>query len=287
MAIGRLHMNVGGVGKARPHASYITRKGRQADDGTQERLEAQGIGNMPVWAKRSPVAFWRAADTYERANGTTYREMEIAIPRELPADIRTSLVQAFVRQEIGDRHAYQWVIRTTVSSDGDEHPHAHIMFSERQVDNIERTADQYFKRANGKVPTQGGARKGYGPHGGAWRSHKEASEDLKALRGRWEELANEYLARAGREERIDMRSYVDRGLDIQPAARLSRTEWRNTESRKNVIAYRHATVELAQAEKEGQHAIPDKEAQIIALESEHAIRTTTQAAACETEPKCS
>ena len=85
--------------------------------------------------------------------------MEIAIPRELPTEIRTALVQAFVRQEIGDRHAYQWVIRTTVSSDGNEHPHAHIMFSERQVDNIERTADQYFKRANGKVPTQGGARK--------------------------------------------------------------------------------------------------------------------------------
>ena len=83
-----------------------------------------------------------------------------------------------------------------------------------------------------------------------------------------------------------MRSYADRGLDIKPAARLSRTEWRDAENRKNVIAYRYATVELAQAEKEGQHAIPDKEAQIIALEGEHAIGTTTQAA-CKTQPKCS
>ena len=41
-------MNVSGVGKARSHASYITRKSRKTDDETQERLDAHGTGNMPA-----------------------------------------------------------------------------------------------------------------------------------------------------------------------------------------------------------------------------------------------
>ncbi len=60
---------------------------------------------MPLWAQSDPVAFWRAADDYERVNGTTYREMEIAIPRELSVEDRTEFVRAFVRQEIGNAHA--------------------------------------------------------------------------------------------------------------------------------------------------------------------------------------
>lgn len=87
-------MAVGGAGKARPHASYITRKSRQANDGALERLDAQEAGNMPVWAQRNPIAFWRAADTYERANRTAYRAMEIAILRELSIEDRMALVWA-------------------------------------------------------------------------------------------------------------------------------------------------------------------------------------------------
>ena len=40
-----------------------------------------------------------------------------------------------------------------------ENPHAHLMFSERGHDGIERSAEQWFKRYNGKEPEKGGARK--------------------------------------------------------------------------------------------------------------------------------
>ncbi|RYF11553.1 MAG: MobA/MobL family protein, partial [Oxalobacteraceae bacterium] len=112
MAIARLRMKTGGAGKAGPHASYIFREGHYARDETLERLDATETGNMPSWAVNDPVSFWRAADAHERVNGTTYREMEIAIPRELAIEDRTALVREFVRQEIGDRHAYQWAIHT-------------------------------------------------------------------------------------------------------------------------------------------------------------------------------
>lgn len=66
-------------------------------------------GNMPAWAAHKPSEFWKAADTFERANGCTY-EIEIALPRELKSEQRLELVRDFVRQEIGDRHAYQFAI---------------------------------------------------------------------------------------------------------------------------------------------------------------------------------
>lgn len=163
MAIGRLSMKVGKAGKAGPHAAYIAREGQYAnrlDKG--ERLEATEVGNMPAWAADQPQAFWQAADAFERSNGTTYREMEIALPRELDAAQRVELVKDWVRQEIGDRHAYQWAIHVPLALDGKDQPHVHLMFSERQVDGIERDPEQYFKRYNGKSSEKGGARKEYG-----------------------------------------------------------------------------------------------------------------------------
>ncbi len=53
----------------------------------------------------NPSHFWQAADQFERANGSTYRELEIALPRELTPEQRLELVQDFVRQEAGERHA--------------------------------------------------------------------------------------------------------------------------------------------------------------------------------------
>jgi hypothetical protein len=273
VAIGRLKMKVGGTGKAGPHASYIFREGRYARDETLERLDATEAGNMPSWAVADPAAFWRTADAHERVNGTTYREMEIAIPRELSVEDRTALVKAFVAQEIGTAHAYQWAIHTPVmSSDGGEQPHVHLMFSERRIDGIERGPDQYFKRANSKAPERGGAKKGYGPRAGETLTRQERAEHLKELRGRWGALANDHLERAGQAERIDMRSYADRGIDVAPAARLLPSEWRDGETRDNVIAFRRATVELVQAEVAVEQVIPDRDAQIIDLERERAKR---------------
>ncbi len=51
---------------------------------------------MPAWAAHNPSEFWKAADAFERANGCTYREIEIALPRELNPAQRLELVRAFV-----------------------------------------------------------------------------------------------------------------------------------------------------------------------------------------------
>ena len=272
MAIARLSMKVGKAGKAGPHAAYIAREGEYAHRREKgEALEACEAGNMPLWAQANPLEFWRAADAHERANGTTYREMEIALPRELSAAQRIELVRAFVTEELGDRHAYQWAIHTPQAADGGEQPHAHLMFSERQRDGIERDPEQYFKRYNAKNPERGGARKGYGPHAGQTLTAAERKADLVALRSRWEAMCNAHLERAGLAERIDMRSHAERQTGQVPERKQLPSAWRG-EGRAQVIEFRAARAEVAQAAAELRLAVPDTGAEIIHLEAERQRR---------------
>ena len=272
MAIARLSMKVGKAGKAGPHAAYIAREGEYAHRREKgEALEACEAGNLPPWAQANPLEFWRAADAHERANGTTYREMEIALPRELSAAQRIELVRAFVTEELGERHAYLWAIHNPQAADGGEQPHAHLMFSERQRDSIERDPEQYFKRYNAKNPERGGARKGYGPHAGQTLTAAERKADLVALRHRWETLCNAHLERAGLAERIDMRSHAERQTGQVPERKQLPSAWRG-EGRVQVIEFRVARAEVAQAAAELRRAVPDAGAEIIHLEAERQRR---------------
>lgn len=281
MAIGRLSMKVGKAGKAGPHAAYIAREGQYANRLERgEKLEAAEAGNMPAWAQSNPLAFWQAADAYERKNGTTYREMEVALPRELDAERRAALVREFVRQEIGDRHAYQWAIHVPTAADGGEQPHFHLMFSERQVDGIDRDPEQYFKRYNAKHPERGGARKGYGPSAGQTLTKAERAAELKELRGRWEAMCNAHLERAGVEQRIDMRSHAERGTGLEPERKQLPSQWRG-QGRANVIEFRQARAELAEARQELARAVPDARAEVIHLEAERQRREQAQREARE------
>lgn len=215
---------------------------------------------MPPWAQSNPQAFWQAADAFERKNGTTYREMEIALPRELDADQRAALVREFVRQEIGDLHAYQWAIHTPLAVDGQEQPHVHLMFSERRRDGLERDPEQYFKRYNAKAPEKGGARKGYGPSAGQTLTRAKRAAELKELRGRWEAMCNAHLERAGVEQRIDMRSHAERGTGLEPERKQLPSQWRRGQGRANVIEFREARAELADARAEVAHLEAERDA---------------------------
>ena len=117
-----------------------------------EGLEHGEHGNLPAWAQADPLEFWWAADTHERANGAVYREIEVALPRELTPAQRQELMHEFIQTHLGQRHTYTLVIHNpTAAPDGGEQPHVHLMFSERIQDGTRRDPVQYFKRYNAKV----------------------------------------------------------------------------------------------------------------------------------------
>ncbi|HHL3368352.1 TPA: MobA/MobL family protein [Klebsiella pneumoniae] len=215
MATYHLSVKFGGKGKALAHASYITREDKFSQ---RQDLEHTEHGNMPEWARDEPAHFWQAADAYERANGSTYREIEIALPRELNEAQRLALVRDFVKQETGDKHAWTFAIHNPKASiDGGEQPHAHIMMSQRVNDGIERSPEQYFRRYNAKFPARGGARKDSGHN----LTPTEQKQALKALRERWERTHNAHMKRYGFEQGfIDSRSLKTQGIDRKPEQHL-------------------------------------------------------------------
>lgn len=211
MAIGRLSVCTGAKGKASAHAQYIAREGKYAKDPTIEKLEHTEVGNMPKWAESDPNFFWQMSDEYERKNGSTYREHVITLPRELNESQRLALIHDWIKQEIGDKFAYQFAIHNPKAMDGKEQPHCHLMFSERTIDGIERDPEQYFKRYNSKNPERGGARKantGIPP--------AERKAELAEQRDRWEKMCNSHLELANKKARISMKSLKDRGYKRQP-----------------------------------------------------------------------
>jgi hypothetical protein len=216
MASYHLSAKIGQKGKATAHAAYISREGKYSGSDRYEDLESKGSGNMPKWAEQNAAHFWNAADEHERANGSAYREIEVALPRELTPGQRRDLVEDFVRQELGDQHAYQWAIHTPKAAlEGGEQPHAHIMYSERRMDGIERDPAQLFKRYNAKNPERGGAQKASGG-----KARGEMKDELLLTRQRWADIQNAYLERYGHAARVDHRSLAEQGIERAPEKHL-------------------------------------------------------------------
>ncbi|MEI2769274.1 MAG: MobA/MobL family protein [Candidatus Competibacter sp.] len=271
MASYHCSVKVGGKGQASGHAAYIAREGYYAERDGYEDLEATGHGNLPAWAD---------GDRYERANGATYREIEIALPRELNPAQRQELVLDFIRQEIGERHAHQWAIHNPGAAlAGGEQPHAHLMYSERTLDGIDRDPEQYFKRYNGKYPELGGCRK----------DSAGTEERLLETRQRWAEAQNAHLQQHGHAARVDHRSLADQGIDRAPEQHLGGRRVRQLapEQREALLERREAEDELWQSQRElapfdlAQHLHELVAAAPHLEQEEQAVRTAEARAYCQ------
>ena len=179
MAVFHLKMSIGSRADGRSAAAkadYIEREGRYEQD--REELEHRESEHMPEWAESDPRSYWEAADEYERANGRLYREVQFALPKELNEAERRELASGFAgRLTEGERLPYTLAVHR---GDG-ENPHAHLMFSERANDGIERSREQWFRRHNAAAPEKGGARKSRVAVPQAW---------LEDTRKAWEREAN-------------------------------------------------------------------------------------------------
>ena len=152
---------------------------------------------MPEWAEDDPQKYWEAADAGERANGRLYREVEFALPRELNERERVEVASSFAKNLTGEERLPYTLAVHRGGQDGGN-PHAHLMFSERTNDGIERSAEQWFKRYNAQEPEKGGARKSTSTKPREW---------LENTREQWADHANEALERAGSRERINEASF--------------------------------------------------------------------------------
>jgi hypothetical protein len=197
----------GGASGASSH-DYITREVEYGGPDRDPAIYTES-DHMPSWAQGDPREYWDAADLHERANGRLFVAADFALPRELGTDDQIELARSFAREMTKDEHLpYTLAIHQGRDDEGRVHnPHAHLMFSERRNDGIERSASGWFRRADSDEPGRGGAPKSRTFHGSRW---------VEQARGRWAAMTNAALERAGRPERVDHRSYERQGIDREP-----------------------------------------------------------------------
>ena len=144
--------------------------------GGVERTEIQAPEGVPEWA-RDREQLWNAVEAAERRkDAQVAREVEVALPVELPKEQQRELARGFIQRQFVERG----MVADVAYHDGGGHnPHAHVLLTTRRL----------------------------GPEGfGA----KERNWNRKELLGEWREAwardTNQALERAGQRERIDHRS---------------------------------------------------------------------------------
>lgn len=188
---------------ANMRADYIKREGIYSTGTKAEELLYKDDGNMPEWAKENPRNFWKASEDYDGAKGrVSFHEIEFALPNELDFQCQKELVKEFIDTHLGKDFVYSFAIheKAATLAYGIQNPHAHIMFSDRKLDGINRDRRTFFKRADKKVPERGGALKDE-----RWRGSNRKGY-LQFMREDCANLQNKYLEREGFSERVDHRN---------------------------------------------------------------------------------
>lgn len=158
------------------------------------------------WA-RDRSDLWNAAEFAEkRKDARVAREFEIALPHELSAEQRLEAAREMA-QELADRYgaAVDFAIHAPHEASDVRNHHAHLLMTTRQVTEGGLGDKTYLEREN------------------KWLlAHDLPTTDmqLRDLRQRWEGIANERLAMAGLDIRIDHRSHMERGLEIAPTEHM-------------------------------------------------------------------
>ena len=169
--------------------------------------------HLPKWAKDNPKIFFQAADKYEGKDNRRYREIEFALPNELKTiEQYRQIIDAFIDKHLKD-HYYAYAIHDKIGmmSNGQHHPHVHIMFSERLIDDVEKTQERepqnFFKyparKKNGEVSASFEERRNHGaPKNRRWTKKSFLTE----LRADCAQIQNDVLQKNGFSIRVDHRS---------------------------------------------------------------------------------
>lgn len=216
------HLSMKPVSRAKGRSAVASMAYRAGEKLTNERdgithdyTAKQGVEHAEIvlpegvsadWA-RDRSDLWNAAEFAEnRKDARVAREFEVALPHELSAEQRLEAAREMA-QELADRYgaAVDFAIHAPHEASDVRNHHAHILMTTRQVTEDGLGDKTYLERENkwllaNDLPT--------------------TDMQLRDLRQRWEGIANERLAMAGLDIRIDHRSHMERGLEIAPTEHM-------------------------------------------------------------------
>lgn len=167
--------------------------------------------NAPNWVL-DREQLWNEVEQIEKSkNSQLAREIDIALPIELNEKERIELIREYVIDNFSNKGMVADVV---IHDKKDGNPHSHIMLTMRPFEeNGEwgaKAKKEYILDKNGN--------KTYSKNGNAKSRKIETTnwnkkETLEHWREQWAIYVNKALEKANRKERIDHRSYEDRGID--------------------------------------------------------------------------
>lgn len=195
----------------------------------KERIVSTGIAvpdHAPEWAK-DRGKLWNEVERIEGARGRYARNWVFAIPNELTPEQQQKLVADFIKKEFVDRGMVaDWAIHTADKNNKADNAHVHIMTTVRPFEKDgswgQKSKSIMERDANGKLiftKRDSKGRKQYKKRKVCTTDWDEKST-LLSIRHGWAVVTNHALEAAGYDERIDERSYKERGLDILPQVHL-------------------------------------------------------------------
>ncbi|WP_188661317.1 Ti-type conjugative transfer relaxase TraA, partial [Sphingomonas metalli] len=141
------------------------------------------------------ACLWNEVEAEEkRKDAQLAREVEFSIPREMNEKQGVQLARDFVKKQFVDRGMVADLnVHWDKAKDGTPKPHAHVMLAMRDV-----------------------GPEGFGKKNRDWNS----TELLKDWREAWSAHVNERMAELGLEGRIDHRSYLRQGIELEPQHKI-------------------------------------------------------------------
>ena len=198
------------------HADYINREGAQSG---RDDCVFKG-SQLPKWAKGSAQKFFSTATRYEDKGNVRYREIELSLPNELSLEQNLEIVDRFIAEHLSSHYYAFAVHEKTGELSGERHPHVHIMFSERLIDDVERISERpaykYFRRAakslKGEQVASFERRREHGaPKDKKWHNKKYLYE----IRADFARIQNEVLTQNGFSIRVDYRSLKAQQMEAE------------------------------------------------------------------------
>ena len=171
----------------------------------------------PAFSDRSTL--WNSVELSEKSNNAQLaREVEIALPVELSREEQTRLVRDYCSSQFVSKGM---IADFNLHDTGGGNPHAHILLTMRPLDErgawLPKSKKEYVLDENGeKIRLPSGRYKTRKVDLVNWNNR----ENAEVWRRAWADLANEYLEKNNRPERIDHRSYERQGIDQIPTVHV-------------------------------------------------------------------
>lgn len=168
---------------------------------------------------RDRATLWNAVDASEtKTTAQTARRIIMALPKELTQEQNIELIRNYCQTSFVDRGM---IADFAVHDDEEGNPHAHVLLTMRSLNEQgewnPKTRTEFILDENGeRIQTANGKFKRRCVSWDGWNDRG----NCEIWRHEWEAMQNAALEKAGREERIDMRSFERQGIELAPTVHL-------------------------------------------------------------------